>query len=512
LPSPAAHRFLLAATLFWGASWVRVRLAGFLENDSDLLALALLPIPEEAIFRRQLVRALVHLLPVPVAGILAGGLIAASVGAGSAWLPGLAGGLGLGMYLVGLGLAFLPWRSAPWFSSLGWALLFPGVFLVRMLPDSWRAAMLHMLGQYGDVLAALLPTGWAVEPFHHLLAGTARRADWAWALPIATLLVATPFLVRRYREQYRPREGILLPYAAQAPEWFDEEQRAQLQEALERPRSIGPTEIREAIVGRHFLGSALGPPPGWMERWAWATWTPRERIIAEWALGAWPGWTRSWHQGWPVLAVTGVVTGMLHGAGVDWAWMATALGGSVVGLRVLPLGTGLTGRALAPIALGQARFSPLGLFPVTLGEMVRLALKTSAVRGLAALPFGLLTGACVAWLFPDLPPVATLADTVGAGASLGAQACLLGVAGRPLLVIYQASQATQDSARLHWRSLPVALLQIVGALGGLALALASLIPYLGWAALLLLALFSLGFTALYLRFWNRSAFDLQPPA
>ncbi|MFM7102199.1 MAG: hypothetical protein ACKO3N_13620 [Verrucomicrobiota bacterium] len=28
LPSPAAHRFLLAATLFWGASWVRVRLTG----------------------------------------------------------------------------------------------------------------------------------------------------------------------------------------------------------------------------------------------------------------------------------------------------------------------------------------------------------------------------------------------------------------------------------------------------------------------------------------------------
>lgn len=512
LPSPAAHRFLLAATLLWGASFVRGRLTDYLENDPDLLALALLPIPDEAIFRRQLARALVELLPVPLAGMLAGGLVAASGDAGSAWLASLAGGLVVGIYLVGLGLAFLPWRSAPLFTSLGWLLLFPGVFLAQVLPESWRAGMLHVLGQYGDVLAALLPTGWVVEPFHHLLAGTARPTDWAWALPIASLVAATPFLVRRYREQYRPREGVLLHYAAQAPEWFDEEQQAGLEEALERPRPTGLTELREAVTGRRFLASALGPPPGWIERWAWSWWTARERVIAEWALGAWPGWTRGWRQSWAALAAAGVVTAILHGAGVEWAWVATALGGAVVGLRVLPLGTGLAGRALAPISLGQARFSPLGLFPVTLGEVVRLAIKTSVVRGVAALPFGVLAGAFVAWLFPGLPPVATLADSVGAGASLGAQACLLGVAARPLLLVWQASQATQDSARFHWRSLVLALLQIGGALGGLALTLASLIPYVGWAALLLLALFSLGFTALYLRFWNRSAFDLQPPA
>lgn len=504
LPTPAAHRFLLAAAFFWGALFVRARLTDFLEKDPDLLALALLPVSDGSIFRRQLGRALLRLSAVPLAGLVAGGLIAVSVDAGSRWPLGLAGGLLLGTYVVVLGLAFLPWRSAALFSSLGWVMLFPGVLLVRALPESWRAWVLQALGRHGDVLAAVLPTGWAVEPFHHLVSGTATPNDWVWALPLTTLVVATPFLVRRYREQYLPREAVLLHYAAQAPEWFDDEQQAELQEAVQRPRQTGLTELREAVVERLFLEPALGPAPGWIERWAWSFWTPRERVIAEWALGAWPDWTRSWNRSWMALAVTCVATLILRWTGVEWAWVAPLLGFSLIGLQVLPLGSGLTDRALAPVQLGQAGFSPLALFPVTLGEMVGLATKTSAVRGLAALPFGLLAGALVGWSFFDGSP--------GAGASLGAQVCVLMVAVRPQLVVWRASQATADSARFRWRSLTVALLQLGGAIGSLLLTLASLFPYVGWIALLLLALFSGATTALYLRLWNRSAFDLQQAA
>lgn len=480
---------------------VHQRLAKLLYQSPDLLAMALLPVSREWAFRRHLRRGLMEILfLLPLGGAL---VLLARLGARPTEVSPVSAavaGVLLGAFFGGLGILALRWRHAATVRGglwMGLVVLWLGNFVA---PAGLKQALLEFLNQYGDAAAGLLPTGWVIAPLHRWLGGESHASDALWLLPAGAVLTLLPAVLRWARAHYRFREAVLLDYAAEPPADFDAEDRAAVAEQHARPSHTGLTEVTERILSREFLLPASGPDRGWIERLVWRWWTPRERLLAEWDWVNAPSWTWSWKTGAMLLAGGVILT--LTGRLLGWLWLEAALpaGGILGGLACLPVFTGFAGGRLAVPPAGSLQISPLMPYPRTGGELLRLLLKASVVRALAALPLALLFGALAGHL-RDL--------TWLAGADLGVRACFASCVVTPLMLTARIATDSSDTQRLHLQTVLVVVGHLFGFLATGGLLVAGFAAPGGWWFLLGAAGVSAFWARAYRATVNRFWFDLM---
>lgn len=499
--SGGGKRFTLSLLALVLCFDVHQRLAKLLYQSPDLLAMSLLPVSREWAFRRHLRRGLLELLFLPPLGMALA--LVARLGVRPTEISPLGAavaGVFMGVFFAGLGILALRWRHAATVRGSLWTglvVVWLGNFVA---PVGLKQALLEFLNKYGDAAAGLLPTGWVIGPLHRWLGGESHASDALWLLPAGAVLTLIPAVLRWARTHYRFRDAVLLEYAAEPPADCDAEDREAIAEQHTRPSHTGLTEVTERILSREFLLPASGPDRGWIERLVWRWWTPRERLLAEWDWAGSPPWTWSWRTGAMLLAGGLILT--LVGRVLGWLWLEAALpaGGILGGLACLPVFTGFAGGRLAVPPAGSLEVAPLMPYPRTSGELLRLLLKASVVRALAALPLALIFGA----LAGHLREVTWLA-----GADLGLRACFASCVVAPLMFTARIATGSNDTQRFRLGTFLVVGGHLVGFLGAGGLLVAGFAAPGGWWFLLGAAAVSAFWSAAYRVAVSRFWFDLM---
>jgi hypothetical protein len=388
------QRFVLSWWTLGMSLTILTRLDLRVFQDGDLFPLALLPLSDGDIVRRQMCRLQREwwkLLLVLGAGTAAG----FSINPFSAdILLALASAAVCGVQCVAI--AFLAVR-VPLLSRLlgigfivgtlaGWAALSFKTF---------APATAKMLNEAGPVLCLLLPTGWAVVPGHEAAAG---NHSWLWLfLPV---LVVGLWVIRNIgrwlTSELRPRDAFLLQYAAQLPEDVDETAAGEFQQSLNLPAGPGETAIRETVLSREFLRPIRPEPRDPLLRLAWKWWTPRERLVAEWGLAVWPQWLRFLHRAALIIMGTALAALLARAVWPGSMVMVWVFGLGVAALVSLPLAACLS-RGLGQRFAGREFVMGLLVMPVTFSEVRRIERKTAYVRTLAALPLAAVAGTLLGW-------------------------------------------------------------------------------------------------------------------
>ena len=169
----------------------------------------------------------------------------------------------------------------------------------------------------------------------------------------------------------------------------------------------------------------------------------------------------------------------------------------------LPMSNGLARAFVACPVAGGAPLTFAGCLPISYAEILRLDLKISLVRTLAALPAALAFGAALAWQI-KLPLL------IGILAALKVAFCVMAL--RPLMVSASFSAGTNDTQLSKFRGWVMFVLVVSIAFVSLGLAVASVIVTNWWSLILMFvfALLSWGFHAIHRRRYDRMGFDLQP--
>ena len=470
------RRALLSVLALLVALYLHGQLLKAIYQHPDLLAQALLPASRESVFRRQLRLGLRQLGWLPLAGAVVAWVVQGTGrGAEVPWpLAGLAGAV-LGTYVVALGFLALRWRHAARAYGLGWVGFITIWLGSNLAPAPLLVAVVSWLNEQGDLLVGVLPTGWLVGPGHRWLTGRAHASDALWLLPAIALMTLLPTVRRWLEQRYQFREAVLLDYAAEVPEDCSPEDREALAGHFEAPPRTGLTEITDRILSREFLLPASEPTSGWIERWVWRWWTPRERLLAEWDWATGPTWTFAWKTGAMLLGGSLVLT--LSGRLLGWTWLESALpvGGVLGGLSCLPVLIGLAGSRLQTPFGATAKLSPYAVYPRGMKEQLSLLNKASLVRSLAALPLVTAFGACAAVM---------LERPWWLGVDFAVRACFAAGAITPAWLVVRVAQVTNDVNQLRVKSLLILgwHLGCLALLGGLLVA--GFLSEAGWWCLL----------------------------
>lgn len=473
---PGPRHFSWSILLFLGIASVANIINAQIHQHPHLPTFAFLPVDPRQVLRRQ------GMTAARLIGILA---LAGGVGFAIAatQLPGpqdagsilLAGTLMAVLFpVLATAYALAAQRSAWLATPLALALPVTVLLMILLRSSSWaKERVVTLLNAHGDLLSALLPTGWIVLPWSAITG----RESWhrmAALVPLIPLVATLPMNLRWLSDHYSFRESILLHLFLEAPEDSDDELIESVASAQQSPASRGETAIVDDIQARWFLTSRLEETPGRIERLIWTWWTPRERVVAEFLHPEWPDWSGRWRMGSIVLACTipiSVTLGL-------WMpeWLAVSFIGYACGaLYLLPVSAGFN---LHPVGLGDSGMQacPIHSVPIRLAEVASLQWKAAIVRSLAALPVSGATGALA---------VGMQGGGYGLGALIGIQVALIWCAIRPGLTVYrfQAINRTWMKGLVSKLALGGAAVVLVLDLLGLV---ASAIPFAGLAAVVVL--------------------------
>lgn len=473
---PGPRHFSWSVLLFLGVASVANLISAQISHHPHLQPFAFLPVDPRQVLRRQGIAA------ARLIGILS---IAGGIGFGFAatQLPGphdagsilLAGALITLLFpVLAVAYALAAQRSAWLATPLALAAPLTVVLMILLRSSSWsRERALTLLNAHGDLLSALLPTGWIVLPW----AAITGRNSWhhlAALVPLVPLVGTLPMNLRWLSDHYSFRESILLNLFLEAPENSDDELIESVANAQQSPPSRGKTAIVDDILARRFLASGLAETPGRIEQMIWTWWTPRERVVAEFLRTKWPDWSGRWRMGSMVLACTIPISVTLGLWLPDW--MPVSFVGFACGaLYLLPISAGFT---LHPVVMGDSGIQscPIHSAPIRLAEVASLQWKATVIRSLAALPVSGATGALVAGL---------QGGGYGLGGLIGIQVALIWCAIRPGLTVYRFQAITHT-----WIKGPVSLIGLGLVVLVLLLDLVGLIaaaaPFAGLAAVVLL--------------------------
>lgn len=401
------------------------------------------------------------------------------------------------VHALALWLTFVP---VPAFMNLlpSFAII---AFVVVMNATAWRDWLMQLVIQESETLSMALPAGWVLRPFVALVTWT--RLDLAvLLLPALGLAASQVWALRRFAASYAPFEFALWQAFAVPPAEFKDHVNALL---AEQPSPPGPTETMEVLQAREFLAPGFSAEPGqWIERAVLAALTPRQHAVLELAMFELPRWTRRALAGAGLLlaAIAAAAIGHRAGASPLQTWTAwTAVVSGVAGmLLALPLGAGFK-RIFHPIDVGGLTIPFGAVFPVTLMELVRLAVKVNLFRAGFILPL-LVGGGALLGIALEIP----VAQAAGGGLKLG----VLSIAFTPMLVIASLSSVTNDTSRVSCRGLFLILIFLGSFLGFLGLGAASLFAPFPWSMgfLAAAAVTSLALVKLYAALDARRWFDL----
>lgn len=395
---------VLALGCLLAAACLSVLLRRHLDEPTALFLFAHLPAPEDWVFRRQWKRALRACLK---AAGLSGVILLAVLwpwGSGAGFWPGLLAFAAIQMSLLAVLSLWLERRGA------GWVLLvcIPLVVLAwvgtRFIPG-FTDRLIASANAAGELLGWILPTGWAIQPFLAVWTGVG-DPQWWRLLPAVAVLGTWPWAYRVQAREFSFRDRILLETYGEPPLDLDEELRARIEQARERPSQPGVTEITDRILDRGFLEPGFRAPTGWIERSVWAWMSDRERLLLAWTQGGLPAWTAGWFKALPWLFSAFTFGTWLRYERPDEVWHYLVwLGGFVLaGFRFLP----------QFVVLGEM---PYRLLPILPDEESWIQWKASVVRALFGLPLAVAFGAAAGWVEPALG--------IGRGAWLGLNWALL---------------------------------------------------------------------------------------
>ena len=394
--TPAIPRLLVAAAGMVGALIAGNILRHRLFYDPALRAMTLLPMDNETILRRQLrrwVKTLASMGLFAALMMLALGLRAAApIGVLAVSIAG-----GLGLAIIWGALAWLGLRHA-WLTrgTKSVLLVTVAVVLVCWAFPAVRGQVVASLVRVADVLTCLLPTGWIIYPLDRALDAPFSRA-WLALAPAVYLVWQARREARAFRHQVSLGDLALLSYAAQLPPHTPEEVEEAFHRQIERPAPPPVEEVKAVIAGRSFLGATRPPPTDLLFGLVWRWWTPRERLLAEWGLAAWPAWRKRW------LRQAGLVLG-----GLALLWVARVSGrGEALLVGAVAAALGVSGtlpwlflfqRAVRRTWIAPVSVPLLQLHPVTLRELLRADRKRVVLQVALALPIVALGCVPGAWL------------------------------------------------------------------------------------------------------------------
>jgi len=474
----------------------------------DLAPFAPLPISDESLFRHQwgsTVRSSLWALYVFPAVYLA---LAAPQSGRPAALAGAAALAGFQWALI-LSLGALIAR----YFRLGHVSVISAVLLVAFFAClvGWNGPNAWLSRELGLALAAT-PAGWVTHAFHH---GLLRGNPLAFLAVVPALLVVLPaaWIVRAMRkgydtaridffrdietaeaeagqsieEQVAARAGVPLEsvedaaLAAELEDAIENALAASAQRGILEGRFLAPMQWRRGGLLEQIVGWSLGR---------------RERIAAEFMVGAAPNWTRRWRFAAIIAAIAALVLSFWRVAPqgpVIWA-------GVLATLFAVPV-LGGSWAALGRVPCGE-HFSPLyALFPVTYREMASVICVANAIR-------------CVAWLPVAAAYSALFAAPLGltplGGATWAAKGAAVAIAAQPLLVAWRVAYSGSGHENLDLTRLGLLVPLVLGsagfAAGAAAFAVAgSWLAGAGGAGMVAL---SLGTCLLFGHFHNRGTLDL----
>ena len=266
------------------------------------------------------------------------------------------------------------------------------------------------------------PTGWV----NYALMQSLFREDWITTLllfPLAAIVYAGIYSWHRLRAFYNLEGLELMPHPAMLGD-------------AAQVTSRGATEIQDTIGEGAFLRSLDWPESGRLEKWISKSLPARDRMVLEFLVAEDPGWTRSfrnalWTFGFGALIV--YLFGQYGGLVVFVPAYLIALaavplfGGEWRGLQVLP-STGV----MLPLH---------ALYPVSLKEMTRVMLRVNIFRTIVAAPLLLAFGLLAAW---------KLGDPLLMGWKLTCKILGLFLALQPLLVLLPISKSANYNASRSW--------------------------------------------------------------
>jgi hypothetical protein len=473
---PGPRLFSWSLLLFLGIAQVAGILNSQVRSHVHLVPFALLPVTAESVLRTLAVGAIRKILTLSIAGGI--GFAIARFRLTDTTHPALclAAGvvMGVGFAVVATAYSLAAQRSAWLATPLGLSLPATVLLMISLKSSAWmKAQVTHLLTQHGDLLSALLPTGWVVLPWA-ALAGNGPWQYLAALIPLACLAATIPLNLRWTRDTYAFREHILLNLFLETPENADEELAESVAIAQQKPTSRGETAIVDDLIDRRFLDSNLSAPEGRIESLVWRWWSPRERIVADYLRLQWPNWSDRYRLGAIVFAGTIPISVLLGLFLPDWM-PVSYIGFAVGALYVLPISTSFTLRP-AMLAESQLQMCPIHALPVTLEEVARVQWKATTLRSLIALPLCSVTAALA---------LGFQGEGYLVGAAIGAQAALIWAAIRPSITVYRFQTIQRGWMKGFVSKLALAFLVLVLILDLVGIC-ACAIPVAGLAAIVVL--------------------------
>jgi hypothetical protein len=425
---PGPRHFSWSLLLFLGVAHVAGILNSQIRGHAHLVPYAFLPVTPEAVLRTLAVGAIRRIAILSIAGGIGFGIASFRLtDAANPLLSAVAGvGMAAGFAIAATAYSLAAQRSSWLATPMALALPVTVLLMISLKTSDWmKSQVTQLLSTHGDLLSALLPTGWVVLPWA-TLTGYGPWHYLATLIPLGFLAASIPLNLRWTRDTYAFREHILLNLFLETPEDADEELAESVAIAQHHPPSRGETAIVDDLIERRFLVSNLSTPEGRIESTVWRWWTPRERIVAEYLRLQWPNWSDRCRLGAILFAGTIPVSVLLGLFLPDWI-PVSFIGFAAGALYVLPVSASFTLRP-AVLADSHLQMCPIHALPVSLAEVANVQWKATTVRSLIALPLC----AATAGLAIGFQGGGYLIGTI-----IGVQAALVWIAIRPGITVYR---------------------------------------------------------------------------
>ena len=474
LPAPSVGVAALGGIVL--TAWLCGTTSERIWSHPHLFLFAFAPVPERTVFKRMAWPAIRSswTLVFPVWALIAP-LASADWSSGESLL--LTGCLSVPATVGLVSTAFVLHATAK--AGLFRTAVFRTIFLgagTGLVPGG-RSLILGVLEFAEPLLRYLSPVGWAGQVVRGVPLAT---MSWLWLVPLALMAGSIVWSLRRTGGIYRFRESFLEAMGAShgAAEDYGIE---------ERPAPRGDvTAVREQVLSGTFLRSQSPEKRSRVDRLIYRLFTPRQRLVADWAFVGPVCHDSTWRNGVIVLAGSLLLGGLVRW--MDWPWhLFVWIFGGAVGWGMLSLRTSGGVRAYELNGLGQ-RIGLHAFQPVHLAELSHLEWKICLGRWLAALVPAVAFGVGIAMI---------TGESLLMGADFGARAIACNL---PLALLSQASVISQCvRIGVGWRKcigfLGVILLMVAGAAAGI---LGAIAPGVGWLLLLICAACAQGIVSFYM--------------
>ena len=476
---------------FYGAR----RLLVALYSAPDLLALHLLPIRNETIFRwefQKFVReSLWWLLD------LVGGFAAVAVYfqfSRWAWLATLAICVITWMTLIAMAAL-----GAAHFPNLPFRLGLLGLFIMPVMAinsEVFRQQFVAVMDGGAIWINLLLPSGWPVSLVQMLNA----PANWSYLsvlAPMAVLAWGMKGSLARLRYNYELYEHTI----PQAPDIIPASASILIAE-IERPerQHLGPTEIEEMITSRTFLAEPRWHEGGRLAKALWHWLSARERRVAEFAFPAGIELVRPWRGVLVTLVVMSILLLLVN----QFYPIAVGL---IVGLLIFITFCQAAqqvggGRAFELVKSSGAAIPKYVVYAIGYRELGSLLIKRTVVQIPIMLVYTVVTSMVVGHF---------LQASAATSLVFGVKAAGLLFASTFVFMTFGFSSGTNDTI-LTFRRLPFLCAMLICGIAGLVFGLAAFLsskPLTAWVCWALLLTDAYVSFRVYGYFFHRRTFDLM---